>query len=489
MRRRTSVWPLAAAIIAVGGLAALGWHYLGGERIVAQDGPATTSTQAVIDLQNAFQSVARTVRPAIVSLTVRKTLQREQSSGFDFGPFGGPDFPGTRMPQMPPRVAQGNGSGFIVREDGWIMTNDHVVSGADRVTVVLDDGREFTGEVRRDFRSDLALVKVDATGLPALKFADSAKVEIGQWAIAFGSPFGLQDSMTVGIVSALGREQAIGRGSPEERFYPNLLQTDASINPGNSGGPLVDVYGNVVGVNVAIGSPTGASVGIGFAIPAESASYVMEQLITKGSVTRGFLGFAPERLSPADQQRYSVKEGVLVISVTEGSPAAKAGLQVEDVITKINGQPVTDEAELRNTIARTAPGQQVTLTVIRGGKEETLKATVGAIPDEQAAKPPAQIPQEPGKLGIQVGDLTPEMARQLNIDPSQKGVVVAAVQPGGPAHEAGIQPGDVILRIGSTDVTTSPQVRDATTALKSGDSVPIIVRRGNSRTLLRATIR
>ena len=488
MRRSKSAWPIAIGIIAVGGLAALGYHYFGGQTIVAQN--TTTSTQAVIDLQTAFQQVARTVRPSVVSLTVRKTIQPSPSTGFDFGPFGGQEIPIPRGP----RIAEGNGSGFIVSEDGWIMTNDHVVSGADRVTVELDDGREFTGDVRRDYRSDIALVKIDAKGLKPLKFADSGKVEIGQWAVAFGSPFGLQDSMTVGIVSALGRETAIGGRGDAARFYPNLLQTDASINPGNSGGPLVDVYGQVVGVNVAIGSPTGASVGIGFAIPADSAKYVMEQLITKGSVTRGFLGFAPERLSPSEQQRYGVNEGVLVVSVTEDSPAARAGLQVEDVITKIDNTDITNEAQLRDLIARTPPGQKLTLTVVRGGEVKTLTATVENMPDRpDAATPRVPSPTAPqeerGKLGIQIGDLNADMARQLNLDPSAKGAVVLAVQPGSAAQEAGVMPGDVVLRVGERDTTTAAQVMEAVTPLKPGDSVPVVVRRDGSRILLRARIR
>jgi serine protease Do len=424
----------------------------------------------------------------VASLTVRKTIQPSPSTGFDFGPFGGQGVPIPRGP----RIAEGNGSGFIVSEDGWIMTNDHVVSGADRVTVELDDGREFTGDVRRDYRSDIALVKIDATGLKPLKFADSGKVEIGQWAIAFGSPFGLQDSMTVGIVSALGRETAIGGRGDAARFYPNLLQTDASINPGNSGGPLVDVYGQVVGVNVAIGSPTGASVGIGFAIPADSAKYVMEQLIAKGSVTRGFLGFAPERLSPSEQQRYGVNEGVLVVSVTEDSPADRAGLQVEDVITKIDSTDVTNEAQLRDLIARTPPGQKLTLTVVRGGQVKTLPATVENMPEQPgAASVPSPTPpqQERGKLGIQIGDLNAEVARQLKMDPSAKGAVVVGVQPGSAAQEAGVMPGDIVLRVGERDTTTATQVMEAVTPLKAGDSVPIVVRREGSRILLRAQIR
>jgi serine protease Do len=489
MQKTRSAWPLAVAVIALGGLAALGWYTFRGDRVRAADPLVGAAPKAVLDLQNAFTSVADGVRPAVVSITSRTTVRPSAAPDFDFGQFGpgGPEGPGFRMNPPMPRTAIGTGSGFIVRNDGWILTNDHVVGGADSVTVRLDDGREFRGDVKRDPRSDLAVVKIDASNLPALQLTDSAAVKVGQWAIAFGSPFGLEDTMTVGVVSALGRESAIGgRGRDEARFYPNLIQTDASINPGNSGGPLLDINGHVMGVNVAIGSPTGGNVGIGFAIPANTASYVMEELITKGTVTRGYLGFAPANLSPADQNRYGAKEGALVAMVEEASPAAKAGLQVEDVVTAVNGQPIRNSLDLRDAIARTPPGQSIEMRVVRGGKEQTLKATVGEIPGAKTAEAPAAPAQ--GRMGVQVADLTPELAKQLGVPETTKGAVVAGVQPGSPAFEAGLRQGDVILRINGKDVTASSDVANMVKAIPAGGDVSIIVMRDKSRVLLRTNV-
>jgi serine protease Do len=503
MKRNHSAWPAAAALIAMGGLAALGWHTFGGGRIEAASPASTTviqrPAQSVVDLQNAFQNVAKGVQPAIVSITSRMTVRpaigQAQFEGFgDLEELfqGAPGLRGPGRMQMAPRTAIGTGSGFIVRSDGYILTNDHVVGGADSVTVHLDDGREFTGTVKRDPRSDLAVVKIDASSLPTLNLADSTGVNVGQWAIAFGSPFGLDDTMTVGVVSALGREKTIGGGPGDDRrFYSNLIQTDASINPGNSGGPLVDIYGNVVGVNVAIGSPTGSNVGIGFAIPASTAKYVMDQLITSGKVVRGYLGFAPETLSVADRTRYGVKEGALVAMVEEGSPAAKAGLQVEDVVISFNGQAVRDAASLRDMVARTAPGLNSTITVVRGGKQVYLTADIGTPPGEKsasAAPTPADVASK-GKLGISVADLTPEIAKQLSLDESAKGVVVAEVAPGSPAMEAGIRPGDVVLRVNGRNVGASSEVPDVVKSLKAGEDASIVVRRGGARVLLKATLR
>ena len=277
--------------------------------------PVQPPVQA-LELQNAFEQVADHLNPSIVFIRSRQAAKAVRATGGDEEdtPFNFPGIPGApngrgfRMGPQSGRPSYASGSGVIVRGDGYILTNDHVVQGADKVTVELSDGREFTGQVKRDFRSDLALIKIDATGLPPAELADSDRVKVGQWAIAFGAPFGqeLRNSMTVGIVSALKRNQDIGSGS-EGRHYSGLIQTDASINPGNSGGPLVDVYGRVIGINVAIESPSGGNVGIGFTIPANTARFVMEQLITKGSVTRGYLGLAPKALTFDDQQRYGVK--------------------------------------------------------------------------------------------------------------------------------------------------------------------------------------
>ena len=270
--------------------------------------PPVQPAPQVLSIQDDFEKVADKLRPSVVSIKSRQTItgpslrmgaDNGQQDPFNGQPFQFPNVPGgggnrqfRMMPQT--RRAEASGSGVIVRSDGYILTNDHVVSGADRVTVTLLDGRQFVGKVTRDPKSDLALIKIEADNLPAAQLADSENVRIGQWALAFGSPFALNDTMTVGVVSSLNRREEIGENG-ESRLYPNLIQTDASINPGNSGGPLVDVYGRVVGIDVAIESPSGGNVGIGFAIPANTAKYIMDQLITKGSVTRGYLGLATFR--------------------------------------------------------------------------------------------------------------------------------------------------------------------------------------------------
>jgi serine protease Do len=485
------VWPIAVAIIAMGGLAAIGWNIFSGSRVHAAD-PRTAGIAApagAVEMQNAFQSVAEHVHPAVVSITSRMTIKPPQV-GAELGqsPFGDLFGEGQEGPMFPgPRAAIGEGSGFIVRPDGYILTNDHVVGGADSVTVRLDDGREFPGKVTRDQRSDLAIVKVDASGLPTLALSDS-KPAVGQWAIAYGSPFGLEDTMTVGVVSALGRETAIAESREEGRFYPNLIQTDASINPGNSGGPLLDINGTVIGVNVAISSPTGTSVGIGFAIPASTARYIMDELITKGAVTRGFLGFAPESITGVEKSRYGVDHGALVTMVQDNSPAATAGLQVEDVVTSFNGQDVQDSAQLRDLVSRTAPGQTVKIVVRRDGKDMTLNATVQPAPSQKTAAAATPQPGQ-GKLGVQIAQLTPEIAKELGLKPDAKGVVVATVSPGSPAAEAGLRPGDVLVRINGKTVDASSDVTGALSSLKPGDEASLVVRRGDARVLLRATLR
>jgi len=404
-----------------------------------------------------------------------------------------PGLPGGRqfraMPQMP-RKAVASGSGVIVRSDGYILTNDHVVDGADKVTVRLQDGREFTGEVRRDFKSDLALIKIPANNLPAAEIGDSDKVKIGQWAIAFGSPFGLSDTMTVGVISSLHRQEAIGQGT-DGRFYSSLIQTDASINPGNSGGPLVDIYGRIVGVNVAIESPSGTNAGIGFAIPANTAKYIVDQLITKGSVTRGYLGLVPTTPTYAEKEHYGVKDGAIVRAIDDNTPAQKAGFQVGDVIVRFNGKPIADDAALRDMVARSQPGTRVDVIVKRDGGDKALTPTIEAVPAEKsvAVDQPADKEAPKGKLGVQVANASdPEVRQQLGLKETLKdGAVVVNVVPGSPAQEAGVQAGDIVTRVNGKLVADATQLTEVAKGLKSGSTVPVVVRRqsGNAwQTLL-----
>ncbi|HXG23069.1 MAG TPA: Do family serine endopeptidase [Chthonomonadales bacterium] len=456
----------------------------------AKTAPILPGTQGLVDLENGFVAIAEKMEPSVVSITVKKTIRATGVDNdlreffFDFrGLPGAPDFPRI-FRQMPRQFAQGAGSGVIVREDGWILTNDHVVSGADKVTVKLHDGREFDGTVRRDYRSDIALVKINASNLTPAEFADSDQVRVGQWAIAFGAPFELQDTMTVGIVSAVSRQTTISdRG--QTRFYPSLIQTDASINPGNSGGPLVDIRGRVIGINVAINSPTGGSVGIGFAIPSRTAKMVMEQLITKGKVTRGYLGVLPRALTPDERRRYGVpRGGALITSVSADTPAARAGLQVEDVVLRFDGQPVKDDIHFRELVATTPPGKTVEIVVRRDNREQTLRATLDSAPDLLARTEPPAAGEDGGKLGVRVEPITPEAAKKYNLGNLNTGVVVVEVLPGSPADEVGLQPGDAILRANRRPIKSAEELANLVKSLQSGDSVALVVQRGKDRILL-----
>ncbi|HZT40887.1 MAG TPA: trypsin-like peptidase domain-containing protein [Chthonomonadaceae bacterium] len=505
---RAAVIPAAFVI---GAVAAVGLRGNAGQSLTTE--PPVQPTAQVLGTQETFEQVATKLQPVVVSITSRVPVRNTSMQMPDMGgqdPFlyffrnmpGGGQRQFRQQPDQPqfPQYSRAGGSGVIVSSDGWILTNDHVVNGADRVTVTLHDGREYVGKVRPDYRSDLALIKIDAHNLPTAQFANSDQARVGQWAIAFGSPFGLNDTMTVGIISSLNRSEQIteeGQG----RYYPSLLQTDAPINPGNSGGPLVDIYGRVLGIDVAIESPSGANAGIGFAIPANTARYIMEQLMTRGSVTRGFLGLAPKSLTYADQQRYGVKEGALVESLQDGTPAAKAGFQPGDVIVRFNGQPVKDEVDLREKVARTAPGADVPVVIRRGGSEQTLHVTLGSAPDLQAAQnttPSGQgadnTPSNPsvraGKLGISAANASdPTIRQQFSLKSNvTQGAVVTDVVPGSPAAEAGISPGDVITRLNDRPVTSANQLSEIARGLSSGTSVPVVVRHGDQTLLVQLNL-
>jgi serine protease Do len=451
--------------------------------------PNTTQQKSLLlQMQDAFTNIALTVEPTVVN------IKSEQVRGTDGTGDGDGSVPsptpkhGAPTPGFPfPRRSEATGSGVIIRADGYILTNDHVVEGAANgmVTVTLADGREYQGRVYPDFKSDLAVVKIDPgpTPLPVAGFADAAAVRPGQWAVAVGSPFDLQNTMTVGVISAVGRHQSIG-GNSAARYYPDLIQTDAAINPGNSGGPLFNIDGKVVGINVAIESPVEGSAGVGFAIPSDIAQLVMNSLIHNGKVTRGYLGISPEDLNPAMQALYSQKNGAFIRDVSLDSPAGKAGLQAADIVTTYDGRPVIGEASLRESISATPPSKAVTIAYVRDGIPGTATVTLGTAPALPTDTPPVS-PSKPMvtpavKLGITVRDLLATDRLSLVLPPTTTGVLITGVEPGSPAdvvsQMTGITfNGAVLQKLGRKTIITKADLTQATAGLSSGSSLTLII--------------
>jgi len=425
-----------------------------------------------------FADIAANLAPSVVNITSEKMVERRSFPGLDdfFSPFGGQ----RQAPQQEKQLAKATGSGVIVRADGYILTNNHVVAGADRVTVTLVDGRNFNGTVMRDPRTDLALVKIDAKDLPAVPFADSDKVRVGEWAIAMGNPFGLRNTVTVGTVSAVRHDSDPNDPLP----YPEVIQTDASINPGNSGGPLVDIEGKIIGINGAIYSQSGGNIGIGFAIPANTAKFVMTALIEKGKVVRGFLGLLPADLTPVMSGKLGVKSGALVESVDKDSPADKGGVKVKDVVTSVNGKAIKNGAELRRVVGAIAPGTEVSLVVVRDKKDKTLTVKLGEAPNGEEGDESSTG----DKIGISVQPLTADIAKRLGVDESIKGVVVRKIEPGSAADRAGIRANDVITEVDDSAVTSVASFSKAIGQLKKGETAIVVVQRGERSVIIEMPI-
>jgi serine protease Do len=461
---------------------------------------SSSAHDALLDMQDAFVQIAQSVEPMVVN------IKAEHMRGPDpTDPGGGDDTPtppapkdkGGKAPAVPDvpliprpeRRFEDTGSGVIVRSDGYILTNDHVVTGADDgiVTVTLSDGREFKGKVFSDFRSDLAVVKIDpgTTPLPAATFADSTRVRPGQWAIAVGSPFDLANTLTVGVISAIERHQFIDGGEQESsRYYPELIQTDAAINPGNSGGPLFNIDGQVVGINVAIDSPVEGSAGVGFSIPSDIALSIMHKLITTGSVTRGYLGIAPYDMTPALAAEYNTPTGAFIRDVNLSSPASEAGLQASDIITGFDKTPITGEVSLRSAIAEAAPGTKVRIAYMRDGVPAVTTATISATPpdqEEMSERPqPAVVAQEKPTLGVVVRDLDAQKRQELGLPSSTQGVYVDHVNPGGHAEEAFEMyevpsAGAVIQKIGKFTIHHPADIDAALAASPDRSQVTVVV--------------
>jgi serine protease Do len=371
-----------------------------------------------------------------------------------------------------PRTVQSLGSGFIINPTGFILTNNHVIDKASEIHVKLADGRELPAKVvGRDPKTDLALLKVEGTDLPTIPLGDSSTLQVGAPVMAIGNPFGFEETVTTGIVSATGR--VIGEGP-----YDSFIQTDTAINPGNSGGPLINGQGEAVGVNTAIFSQSGGSVGIGFAIPIDLAKPVVTQLAETGHVTRGWLGVMIQSLTPELARSFDVPNahGALVASVMDGSPAQKAGLRRGDVITQYDGQKVTRSRDLPLAVAQTPVGRDVPLTVLRDGKAVTLTAKIAELP-----KPSQEMVARSGSaaLGLDVESLTPAVAQQLGLS-EQHGVLVKEVEDDSPAANAGIQAGDVIVEVDHQPVTTVRQLRRDVERHAKGAPLLVLVRRNGA---------
>jgi serine protease Do len=435
--------------------------------------PQVTSPQAVMTaptIPSSFAELAKRLSPTVVNIKVTKMAKQ---AGWQ-GPYA-PDGPFGEffkhffkdMPHFPEQFKQrGAGSGVIISADGYILTNNHVIEGADEVLVTLADQQEYKADVvGRDPKTDLAVLKITAPKpLPMATMGDSDQLPVGAWVLAIGNPFGLSHTVTSGIVSAKGR--VIGAGP-----YDDFIQTDASINPGNSGGPLFNMQGEVVGINTAI-VPQGQ--GIGFAIPVNTAKPLLPQLMTKGVVTRGYLGVSIQGITPdlATAMGLQDRKGALVAEVVPGGPAEKAGMLSGDVIVTFNHDTVDSAHDLPAMVAATPVGQEVTVTVLRDGTTRDLPVTVGKLPtDDTEVAESSQDTQ--GKWGLQLQTITPEVARQHDLA-TEQGVLVVGVQPGSPAEQAGIRPGDILVEVNRQPVTSSQEVKEV--LAKASDKTPLLVR-------------
>jgi serine protease Do len=387
--------------------------------------------------------------------------------------FGNQFGPGNQERTYHTPRQQGTGSGVIVSKDGYIITNNHVVDNADTIKVKLNDGREFTGTVvGRDPRSDIAVIKIKANDLPYVTIADSDKIEVGDLCLAIGNPFGIGQTVTMGIISALGRDNVAVGDMGDKYHYENFIQTDAAINPGNSGGALVDTEGRLIGINTAILSRTGGYEGIGFAVPVNTARSVMESLVAKGRVDRGYMGVSIQDITPDLAQQFNLlpdQHGALVGEVMPGSPAEKAGFKSGDVVIEFNDKPVTGSSRLKTEVADTAPGSSVPVKVLRDGREQTLQLSVKEQPgSEDLAKADKDNGGSSDSLnGVTVSDLDSQALQQMNLPKDLKGAVVTDVDQDSAAYDAGLRPGSVIQEINHKSVQSADDAVKLTENLKS----------------------
>ena len=428
------------------------------------------------DWSKGFVQLVKKVQPSVVSIRSERTVTLSPGEGFGEDFFKGTPFEdffkqhGGPPPPMK-RKKMGEGSGVIVDPKGYILTNYHVVAGADKLTIRLQGGKELKGTVQgTDPKTDLAVVHVEATDLQVASLGDSDKIQVGEWAIAIGSPFGLEETVTVGVISAKGRT-GLGTGT-----YEDFIQTDASINPGNSGGPLVDIDGQVIGINAMIIQP---GQGIGFAIPINLAKKILTELIAKGKVIRPWVGIGLQDLTEELMKSFGAKEkeGALISQVHEGSPAEKAGLKVEDIIVELDGKKVKNSQDVVREVLKREVGQQIRFDVIREGKRVEISVTTAQMPSEPTER--RGVKPEKEWFGLRVTTVTPDIAKQLGLAKAE-GIVIEGIEMGSAAQVAGLRKGDVISEVNRQRIKDENDYRNAMEKTRPGQAVLLLINRGGT---------
>jgi serine protease Do len=486
MFRQSAGMVILAAVILIGGLLVVfafggaGHRLLDGSKIVPVY-VAHAQTRAIDpSAEYGFASVFKPALPAVVSIASSRIVKVPQTPFFNDRFFQ--QFFGGQFPSGPKEQREGGlGSGVIVSPDGYILTNNHVIAKATDIKVMLADKREFPGKViGADPKTDIAVVKIAATGLPTIPLGDSSKLQVGDYALAIGNPFGVGETGTMGIISATGRNGL------DIEDYEDFIQTDAAINPGNSGGALLNIRGELIGINTAILSGnSGGNQGIGFAIPINMAKYVMDQILKNGKVVRGYIGVGIQEVTPSLAKAFHVppETGALVGSVEHDSPGAKAGLQRGDVITELDGQPISGPNDLRLRVGTMTPGTTVQLKILRNGEAREMTLTLGEGPGNKGSNNSPGASENSPMSGVQVDELNADTRQQLGLGPEVKGVVVTDVPDASPAAEAGLQRGDVIEQVNRQPVNS---VADYQRLIRQAGKEPLVllINRGGTTTFM-----
>ncbi len=436
--------------------------------LISLVGGVAGAVSSIPEDTNIVADIVERVSPAIVNIdTLKMATYTSPFTPFLNDPFFQRFF-GDMIPEEKQVPVKGLGTGFVFRSDGYILTNEHVISGADEIKVTFLDGREFEGKViGSDPLTDIAVVKIDAQDLPTIPLGDSDAARVGEWLIAIGNPYGLSHTVTVGVLSAKGRPVAAGDSGQE---YENFLQTDAAINPGNSGGPLLNLNGEAIGINTAI---LPYAQGIGFAIPINMAKSVLDELITKGKVVRAWLGVVIQNLTPEVADKFGLKEakGALVADISPDSPAEKAGIKRGDVILKVDEVEIPDINTLQQTIRSHHPGDVVNITIWRDGKTITLRVTLTELKETTSTPVPQKI-----DLGLEVEEITSDLVDKYALR-EKSGVVIVGIKAGGPADDAGLRPGDVILEVNREEIKNLDDWNNALSKIEPGDTVLLLISR------------